>query len=87
MSQNDAYFHIHQNDPKFIVFGRNASMIWEVWILERVEGDLGWLVDKWEALALDPLPHGDAGNTLQQSPSESTPGQENEVKWGWAPRK
>ena len=65
----------------------NASMSWEVWILERVEGDLGRLVDNWEALALDPLPHGNAGNTLQQGASESTPGQEYEVKWGWAPRK
>ena len=54
----------------------------EVWILERVEGDLGWRADKWEALALDPLPHGNARNTLQQSASESTPGQEYEVKRG-----
>ena len=60
--------------------GWNASMSLEVWILERVEGDLGWLVDKWKALALDPLPHGDAGDTLQQGPSESTPGKECEVK-------
>ena len=54
----------------------------DVWILERIEGDLGWLVDNWKALALDPLPHGNAGDTLQQSASESTPGQEYEVKRG-----
>ena len=58
------HLHLFQLGKQFPKSWKQFILISEVRILERVEGDLGGLVNKGEALTLDPLSDSNAWNTL-----------------------